>query len=103
MEKGAQHIATQQFYLSVAGWRYPRRAFIEENILVMEVAMGACQHCPTCSKRVDTLTARLRETDAKWEWKHFDGGLWLAIELPNEPRQVEQNLSRLIGIPARLN
>lgn len=94
-------MATGTFFLSVAGWRYPRSAFMEGNTLMMEVAMGACQHCSTCSNRVDTLTARLQRTDAKWCWKHFDGGLWLAIELPEGVGQVGQNLSRLIGIPVR--
>lgn len=85
-------------YLSVAGWRYPRHTIIDGNVIMMEVAMGSCQHCPTCSRRVEMVSSRLRGTNSKWSWEGFGNGLYLKVEMPDDAEQVEQYLSRLIGV-----
>ncbi|OGF74826.1 hypothetical protein A3J56_02605 [Candidatus Giovannonibacteria bacterium RIFCSPHIGHO2_02_FULL_46_20] len=87
--------------LQVANWRYPRHAFFEGNTLKMEVARVVCQHCSTCSRRVETVESQLKGTNVAWRWETANGGLYLAVELPDGAGETHARLGSLLGLPIR--
>lgn len=87
--------------LQVDNWRYPRQAFFEGKTLKMEVARVACRHCSTCSRRVDAVESRLQGTNVAWRWETAQGGLYLAVELPEGAGETHTRLSQLLGLPIR--
>ena len=63
----------QAFRLRVEGWQYARNAFIEGEKLLMEVAREACRHCPTCSRRIEAVDSRLRDSGVAYGWETGHG------------------------------
>ncbi len=84
--------------LQVAGWTYPRHTYREGNALKMEVARVSCRHCPTCSRRVEMVGKRMQGTSAEWHWETAQGGLYLAIKLPEMEVEVDRYLGSLLGL-----
>ncbi len=87
--------------LQVAGWRYPRDTILEGNALKMEIARVACQHCPTCRARVETVESRLNRANVPWRWETRDTGLYLVVERPSSNGRVDNYLSGLLGLSIR--
>ena len=82
--------------IQISGWRFARTAFHEGKALVMEVAREVCQHCPTCAERVKTVQKALSRADAQWRSFHRQGGLYVAVDLP-EGVEVGSYLTQVLG------
>jgi hypothetical protein len=94
----------QAFRLTVEGWQYARNAFIKGEKLLMEVAREACRHCPTCSRRIEAVDSRLRDSGVAYGWETGHGnGYYVAVPAPKDVAQVGNYLSRLIGRSVAVN
>jgi hypothetical protein len=88
----------RSFRLRVEGWQYGRNGYIKGEKLLMEVARESCRHCPTCSRRVESVESRLRASGVAWGWETGPGnGLYVAVPAPKDVDQVGNYLTRLIG------
>ena len=94
----AMEATERKFRLRVGGWRYARRARVENNTLYMELALASCSHCSTCSNRIRTVESRLQGKDTPWRLVHLDGGLYLAVEPREMPASVGNYMSDLLGL-----
>ena len=88
----------RQLRLRVDGWRYARHAMVRGNTLLMEVAREACSHCPTCSRRIQTIESRLKGAGTPWRFVFLNGGQYLAVEPEQMPTSVGDYFGSLLGL-----
>ena len=88
----------RELRLRVEGWSNSRHAVVRGNTLMIEVARVRCNHCPTCSHRIQTIESRLRGAGTPWRFVNLNGGTYLAVEPEQIPAKVGNYLSGLLGL-----
>ena len=88
--------------LRVAGWTYPRHAFVRDSHILMEVARIDCSHCTTCSHRMDVVASRLRDAGVDGSWERESGGYYLSVPYDRKvaPARFLSELLKLSISPA---
>ncbi len=83
--------------LNVAGWTYPRHAYVADNHLFFEVARINCSHCATCSRRMSAAESSLSHAGVASSWHRKGGGYYLSVPYDQE-REPAEFLSDLLGL-----
>lgn len=95
--KGGERMTEKELRLRVQGWRYARRARVENNTLYVEIALASCSHCSICSSRIRTVESRLLGKDTPWRFVHLNSSIHLAVEPKQMPANVGNYMSDLLG------
>lgn len=75
-------IQETRLWVAVSGWQRHREVILRESTVEMMIALTACSHCATCSRRIDAVSAAVEGKEA--QWRREGGGYYVVLPYPTD-------------------